>query len=185
VNIEEYIKNEGYSPFASEETIARLSKEEEKDRGLVKHDSIAPKNRPMAFNQLITCNWIDPDLFWGWRVRVEDGQAQGFMTLLTVKEFHSAESDVRTKMGGPARGAVGDVTAGLNCIFAMRRFCPVIEITHTFDKSILIGQTLETENISFVKSDGIITQTGVQRIAETGEQIGTYKAICKDLKHER
>ena len=76
------------------------------------------------------------DLFWGWRVRVEDGQAQGFMTLLTVKEFHSAESDVRTKMGGPARGAVGDVTAGLNCIFAMRRFCPVIEITHTFDKSI-------------------------------------------------
>ena len=67
----------------------------------------------------------------------------------------------------------------------MRRFCPVIEITHTFDKSILIGQTLETENISFVKSDGIITQTGVQRISETGEQIGTYKAICKDLKHER
>ena len=47
----------------------------------------------------------------------------------------------------------------------MRRFCPVIEITHTFDKSILIGQTLETENISFVKSDGIITQTGVQRIS--------------------
>ena len=43
MNIEEYIKNEGYSPFASEETIAQLSKEEEKDRGLVKHDSIAPK----------------------------------------------------------------------------------------------------------------------------------------------
>ena len=36
MNIEEYIKNEGYSPFASEETIAQLSKEEEKDRGLVK-----------------------------------------------------------------------------------------------------------------------------------------------------
>lgn len=188
MNIKEYIKNEGFSPFATDESVIQIMKEQEKDRNLVKDTWVSNasvgQNRPSAFNQMISCNWIDPDFFWGWRVRVEEGQAQGFITLLTVKEFHSVENNPRTKMGGPARGAVGDATAGLNCLFAMRRFCPIIEISHTYDKGILIGQTLETENTSFVNNDGIITETGVQRVVETGEQVGTYRAICKDLRKD-
>ena len=189
MNIQKYIKDEGFNPFASDETVLETMKAQSEDRGLIKGKGVftetQEQNRPSAFNQMISCNWIDPDFFWGWRVRVEEGQAQGFITLLTVKEFHSIENNPRTKMGGPARGAVGDATAGLNCLFAMRRFCPIIEISHTYDKGILVGQTLETENTSFVNNDGIITETGVQRVVETGEQVGTYKAICKDLRKDR
>ena len=186
MNIQKYIKDEGFNPFASDETVLETMKAQSEDRGLIKGKGVftetQKQNRPSAFNQMISCNWIDPDFFWGWRVRVEDGQAQGFITLLTVKEYHSVENWPRTTMGGPARGAVGDATAGLNCLFAMRHFCPIVEITHTYDKKIMVGQTLETENTSFVNNDGIITETGVQRVVETGEQVGTYKAICKDLR---
>ena len=154
MDIQKYIKDEGFSPFASDETVLETMKAQSEDRGLIKGKGVftetQEQNRPSAFNQMISCNWIDPDFFWGWRVRVENEQAQGFITLLTVKEFHSIENNPRTKMGGPARGAISDATAGLNCLFAMRRFCPIIEISHTYDKGILVGQTLETENLSLI-----------------------------------
>ena len=195
-DIREYIKNEGFNPFATDENAKEIGEQQQKDRSLIKDGNWVSKEkeytgksneaRPSAFNQMISSNWIDDDddFFWGWRVRVEEGQAQGFITLLTVKEYHSVENWPRTTMGGPARGAVSDATAGLNCLFAMRRFCPIIEISHTYDKAILVGQTLETENTSFVNNDGIITETGVQRVVETGEQVGTYRAICKDLRKD-
>ena len=193
-DIKEYIKNEGFNPFATDENAKEIGEQQKKDRSLIKDGNWVSKEkeytgksneaRPSAFNQMISSNWIDDDddFFWGWRVRVEEGQAQGFITLLTVKEYHSVENWPRTTMGGPARGAVGDATAGLNCLFAMRHFCPIIEISHTYDEKVMVGQTLETENTSFVNNDGIITETGVQRVVETGEQVGTYKAICKDLR---
>ena len=61
---------------------------------------------------------------------------------------------------------------------------PEVNVKSTYDGTILVGQTIETENTSFENNEGIITQTGVQRVVETGEQVGTYTAICKDLKHE-
>ena len=129
MDIQKYIKDEGFSPFATDENAKEIVKQQQKDRALIKDGNWVSKEkeysdksneaRPSAFNQMISCNWIDPDFFWGWRVRVENEQAQGFITLLTVKEFHSIENNPRTKMGGPARGAVGDATAGLNCLFAI------------------------------------------------------------------
>ena len=71
-------------------------------------------------------------------------------------------------MGGPARGAISDATAGLNCLFAMRRFCPMIEISHTYDKAILVGQTLETENTSYTY-EGEIGQQNCFKIRAVNE----------------
>ena len=188
MDIQKYVKDEGFNPFASDETVIETMKAQAEDRELIKGEGIFSESqtqkKPSGFNQLISCNWIDPDFFWGWRVKMLGEKPSGFMTLLTVKDFHSVELWPRVKMGGPARAAICDTTAGLNCLFAMRRFCPMIEITSTYDGTILVGQTIETENTSFENNEGIITQTGVQRVVETGEQVGTYTAICKDLKHE-
>ena len=184
MNVQEYIKEKQFNPFASDENIGRVLKEQSDDRNLVKGPMMA-KNKPSAFNQMITCNWIDPDLFWGWRVKMDGDKPSGFVTLLTVKEFHSMQSDERTIMGGPALGAVADETCGINTLFAMRRFCPIIKIEHYFQKQIKVGHTLITENIYLEKwKDGLYNAEGIQKCLETGEQIGTYYAVCKDLKYK-
>ena len=81
MDIQKYIKDEGFSPFASDETVLETMKAQSEDRGLIKGKGVftetQEQNRPSAFNQMISCNWIDPDFFWGWRVRVENEQAQG------------------------------------------------------------------------------------------------------------
>ena len=95
------------------------------------------------------------------------------------------QSDERTVMGGPALGAVADATCGINTLFAMRRFCPIIKIEHYFQKQIKVGHTLITENIYLEKwKDGLYNAEGIQKCLETGEQIGTYYAVCKDLKYK-
>ena len=67
----------------------------------------------------------------------------------------------------------------------MRRFCPIIKIEHYFQKQIKVGHTLITENIYLEKwKDGLYNAEGIQKCLETGEQIGTYYAVCKDLKYK-
>jgi|TARA_B100001093_G_C26353511_1_gene811324 hypothetical protein len=183
MDIQKYIKDEGFNPFPSDENVIDY-----KERELVKGKNIFSesknKNKPSGVHQFLLCNWIDPDFYWGWKARMENGKARGVITLLTVKDFHSVELWPRVKMGCPARSAVSIATAEINCLFATRKYCPMIDSFSTYDKEILVGQTLETENIFFENDEGIITEKGVQRVVETGEQVGTYVARYKDLKNE-
>ncbi len=175
MNIKEYIKKEGFNIFPSDENVIDY-----KERKWVKGKNIFSENqnqnKPSGIHQFISCNWIDPDFYWGWKWRMKDGKGVGAITLLTVKDFHSVELWPRTKMGGPARSAVCNTTSDFNCLFTLRKHCPMINFSSTHDKEILVGQTLETENIFFENDEGIITSQGVQRIVETGEQVSTYTA---------
>ena len=81
-DIKEYIKNEGFNPFATDENAKEIGEQQKKDRSLIKDGNWVSKEkeytgksneaRPSAFNQMISSNWIDDDddFFWGWRVRV-------------------------------------------------------------------------------------------------------------------
>ena len=109
-------------------------------------------NSVPAFYYMTNAGWVVEDEvgFSGWKVVEGEGLGtndKGKPRLSTVWEtswWHSIEPNVPRKLvGGPFRAAIGDYTLGINALFYLHKFCPIIDYRVTYDKAVKIGEVME------------------------------------------
>ena len=102
-------------------------------------------NSVPAFYYMTNAGWVVEDEvgFSGWRVIEGEGLGtndKGKPRLSTVWEtswWHSIEPSIPRKLvGGPFRFFGGDYTLGINALFYLHKFCPIIDyrVTYTINQ---------------------------------------------------
>mgnify|MGYP003319606624 FL=1 len=149
-----------------------------------------------AFYYMSNAGWMDEDNvgYSGWRVIKGEGLGtndKGKPRLSTVWEtswWHSIEPSIPRKLvGGPYRAAIGDYTLGVNALFYLHKFCPIIDYRVTYDKPIKVGEVIENVVTDVTIHDGQMQQECIQRIYGTDKIVGhcwTNHHIPEDKKDE-
>ena len=149
-----------------------------------------------AFYYMANAGWMDEDNvgYSGWRVIKGEGLGtndKGKPRLSTVWEtswWHSIEPSIPRKLvGGPYRAAIGDYTLGVNALFYLHKFCPIIDYRVTYDKPIKVGEVIENVVTDVTIHDGQMQQECIQRIYGTDKIVGhcwTNHHIPEDKKDE-
>ena len=134
-----------------------------------------------AFYYMSNAGWMDEDNvgYSGWRVIKGEGLGtndKGKPRLSTVWEtswWHSIEPSIPRKLvGGPYRAAIGDYTLGVNALFYLHKFCPIIDYRVTYDKPIKVGEVIENVVTDVTIHDGQMQQECIQRIYGTDKIVG-------------
>jgi hypothetical protein len=153
-------------------------------------------NSVPAFYYMTNAGWVVEDEvgFSGWKVVEGEGLGtndKGKPRLSTVWEtswWHSIEPNLPRKLvGGPFRAAVGDYTLGINALFYLHKFCPIIDYRVTYDKPIKIGEVLENIVTDVTIHNGQMQQECIQRIYGTDKIVGqcwTNHHVPEDKKDE-
>ena len=138
-------------------------------------------NSVPAFYYMTNAGWVVEDEvgFSGWKVVEGEGLGtndKGKPRLSTVWEtswWHSIEPNVPRKLvGGPFRAAIGDYTLGINALFYLHKFCPIIDYRVTYDKAVKIGEVMENLVTDVTIHNGQMQQECVQRIYGTDKIVG-------------
>jgi len=138
-------------------------------------------NSVPAFYYMTNAGWVVEDEvgFSGWKVVEGEGLGtndKGKPRLSTVWEtswWHSIEPNVPRKLvGGPFRAAIGDYTLGINALFYLHKFCPIIDYRVTYDKAVKIGEVMENLVTDVSIHNGQMQQECVQRIYGTDKIVG-------------
>ncbi len=149
-----------------------------------------------AFYYMSNAGWMDEDNvgYSGWRVIKGEGLGtndKGKPRLSTVWEtswWHSIEPSIPRKLvGGPYRAAIGDYTLGVNALFYLHKFCPIIDYRVTYNKPIKVGEVIENVVTDVTIHDGQMQQECIQRIYKTDKIVGhcwTNHHIPEDKKDE-
>ena len=149
-----------------------------------------------AFYYMTNAGWVVEDEvgFSGWKVVEGEGLGtndKGKPRLSTVWEtswWHSIEPNVPRKLvGGPFRAAIGDYTLGINALFYLHKFCPIIDYRVTYDKAVKIGEVMENLVTDVSIHNGQMQQECVQRIYGTDKIVGhcwTNHHVPEDKKDE-
>lgn len=134
-----------------------------------------------AFYYMTNAGWVDEDEvgFSGWKVVKGEGLGSndlGKPRLSTVWEtswWHSIEINVPRKLvGGPFRAAIGDYHLGINAMFYLQKFCPIIDYRITYDKTVKIGEVIENITTDVGQQNGQLQQECIQRIYGTDKIVG-------------
>ena len=153
-------------------------------------------NSVPAFYYMTNAGWVVEDEvgFSGWKVVEGEGLGtndKGKPRLSTVWEtswWHSIEPNLPRKLvGGPFRAAVGDYTLGINALFYLHKFCPIIDYRVTYDKAVKIGEVMENLVTDVSIHNGQMQQECVQRIYGTDKIVGhcwTNHHVPEDKKDE-
>ena len=153
-------------------------------------------NSVPAFYYMTNAGWVVEDEvgFSGWKVVEGEGLGtndKGKPRLSTVWEtswWHSIEPNVPRKLvGGPFRAAIGDYTLGINALFYLHKFCPIIDYRVTYDKAVKIGEVMENLVTDVSIHNGQMQQECVQRIYGTDKIVGhcwTNHHVPEDKKDE-
>ena len=153
-------------------------------------------NSVPAFYYMTNAGWVVEDEvgFSGWKVVEGEGLGtndKGKPRLSTVWEtswWHSIEPNVPRKLvGGPFRAAIGDYTLGINALFYLHKFCPIIDYRVTYDKAVKIGEVMENLVTDVPIHNGQMQQECVQRIYGTDKIVGhcwTNHHVPEDKKDE-
>lgn len=146
-----------------------------KDTNDVVHPSIP------AFYYMTNAGWVVEDEvgFSGWQVVKGEGLGSndlGKPRLSTVWEtswWHSIEPSIPRKLvGGPFKAAIGDYHLGINALFYLNKFCPIIDYRVTYDKPVKVGEVIENITTEVGIQNGQLQQECIQRIYGTDKQIG-------------
>ena len=153
-------------------------------------------NSVPAFYYMTNAGWVVEDEvgFSGWQVVKGEGLGSndlGKPRLSTVWEtswWHSIEPSIPRKLvGGPFRAAIGDYTLGINALFYLHKFCPIIDYRVTYDKAVKIGEVMENLVTDVSIHNGQMQQECVQRIYGTDKIVGhcwTNHHVPEDKKDE-
>ena len=153
-------------------------------------------NSVPAFYYMTTAGWVVEDEvgFSGWRVIEGEGLGtndKGKPRLSTVWEtswWHSIEPNIPRKLvGGPFRAALGDYTLGINALFYLHKFCPIIDYRVTYDKPVKVGEVMENLVTDVSIQNGTMQQECIQRIYGTDQIVGhcwSNHPIPEDKKDE-
>ena len=153
-------------------------------------------NSVPAFYYMTNAGWVVEDEvgFSGWKVVEGEGLGtndKGKPRLSTVWEtswWHSIEPNVPRKLvGGPFRAAIGDYTLGINALFYLHKFCPIIDYRVTYDKAVKVGEVMENLVTDVSIHNGQMQQECVQRIYGTDKIVGhcwTNHHVPEDKKDE-
>ena len=173
-------KADGYTAFERNQIGENKTKETEfQDVELQGYD-INGNSFP-AFYYMTNAGWMDEDNvgYSGWRVVKGEGLGtndKGKPRLSTVWEtswWHSIEPSIPRKLvGGPYRAAIGDYTLGVNALFYLHKFCPVLDYRVTYDKPVKVGEVIENIVTDVTIHNGQMQQECIQRIYGTDKQIG-------------
>ena len=194
MNYTDLLLKDGFVPFGrnlvdstntndeNQRVLDRLSKLNLK----VANDTVVNHRSEPAFYVLANAAWHEPESvgFSGWKIDNEDKVDENWGKVYVVFEtswYHSIQlEDPRTFVGGPFRAAVADYLMGMCSLFQQGRFCPIISMDVTYEKSIRVGEVLESILTDIgKKEDGKFTQHGIQRIYGTDKTIGTIKTVHK------
>jgi len=173
-------KTDGFTAFERNQIGENKTKETEfQDVELQGYD-INGNSFP-AFYYMTNAGWMDEDNvgYSGWRVVKGEGLGtndKGKPRLSTVWEtswWHSIEPSIPRKLvGGPYRAAIGDYTLGVNALFYLHKFCPVLDYRVTYDKPVKVGEVIENIVTDVTIHNGQMQQECIQRIYGTDKQIG-------------
>ena len=173
-------KTDGFTAFERNQIGENKTKETEfQDVELQGYD-INGNSFP-AFYYMSNAGWMDEDNvgYSGWRVIKGEGLGtndKGKPRLSTVWEtswWHSIEPSIPRKLvGGPYRAAIGDYTLGVNALFYLHKFCPVLDYRVTYDKPVKVGEVIENIVTDVTIHNGQMQQECIQRIYGTDKQIG-------------
>lgn len=153
-------------------------------------------NSVPAFYYMTNAGWVVEDEvgFSGWKVVEGEGLGtndKGKPRLSTVWEtswWHSIEPNVPRKLvGGPFRAAIGDYTLGINALFYLHKFCPIIDYRVTYDKAVKVGEVMENLVTDVSIHNGQMQQECIQRIYGTDKIVGhcwTNHHVPEDKKDE-
>ena len=153
-------------------------------------------NSVPAFYYMTNAGWVVEDEvgFSGWKVVKGEGLGtndKGKPRLSTVWEtswWHSIEPNIPRKLvGGPFRAAIGDYTLGINALFYLHKFCPIIDYRVTYDKPVKVGEVMENLVTDVTIHNGQMQQECIQRIYGTDKIVGhcwTNHHIPEDKKDE-
>ena len=153
-------------------------------------------NSVPAFYYMTNAGWVVEDEvgFSGWRVIEGEGLGtndKGKPRLSTVWEtswWHSIEPSIPRKLvGGPFRAAIGDYTLGINALFYLHKFCPIIDYRVTYDKPVKVGEVMENLVTDVTIHNGTMQQECIQRIYGTDKIVGhcwSNHHIPEDKKDE-
>tara|TARA_B100000085_G_scaffold5696_1_gene5210 strand:+ start:19 stop:612 length:594 start_codon:yes stop_codon:yes gene_type:complete len=153
-------------------------------------------NSVPAFYYMTNAGWVVEDEvgFSGWRVIEGEGLGtndKGKPRLSTVWEtswWHSIEPSIPRKLvGGPFRAAIGDYHLGINALFYLHKFCPIIDYRVTYDKPVKVGEVMENLVTDVTIQNGTMQQECIQRIYGTDKIVGhcwSNHHIPEDKKDE-
>jgi len=153
-------------------------------------------NSVPAFYYMTNAGWVVEDEvgFSGWKVVEGEGLGtndKGKPRLSTVWEtswWHSIEPSIPRKLvGGPFRAAIGDYTLGINALFYLHKFCPIIDYRVTYDKAVKVGEVMENLVTDVSIHNGQMQQECIQRIYGTDKIVGhcwTNHHVPEDKKDE-
>ena len=156
----------------------------------VVHPAISP------FNYIANAGWIVEDEvgFSGWKVVTGEGLGtndKGKPRLSTVWEtswWHSIEPSIPRKLvGGPFKASLGDYHLGINALFYLQKFCPIIDYRITYDKPVKIGEVIENITTDVGMQNDQLQQECIQRIYGTDKIVGhcwTNHHVPEDKKDE-
>ena len=188
-------KADGFSAFERNLIGENKTKETELQDEELQGEDINGNSFP-AFYYMSNAGWMDEDNvgYSGWRVIKGEGLGtndKGKPRLSTVWEtswWHSIEPSIPRKLvGGPYRAAIGDYTLGVNALFYLHKFCPIIDYRVTYDKPIKVGEVIENVVTDVTIHDGQMQQECIQRIYGTDKIVGhcwTNHHIPEDKKDE-
>ena len=153
-------------------------------------------NSVPAFYYMTNAGWVVEDEvgFSGWKVVEGEGLGTNdkakprLSTVWETSWWHSIEPNVPRKLvGGPFRAAIGDYTLGINALFYLHKFCPIIDYRVTYDKAVKIGEVMENLVTDVSIHNGQMQQECVQRIYGTDKIVGhcwTNHHVPEDKKDE-
>lgn len=186
----EILLKDGYTPFGrtilnedddskdNQELVGRLSDIEL----TIANDNIINNRSEPAFYVMANAGWHDPKSvgFSGWKIgETIRGVNRQVQVVFETSWYHSIQlEEPREFVGGPFRAAVADYVMGMACLFQQGKFCPTLHMDITYEKSIRVGEVLETIQTDIgKKEDGKFTQEGIQRIYGSDKTIGTVKTL--------
>ena len=148
----------------------------------IANDNIINNRSEPAFYVMANAGWHDPKSvgFSGWKIgETIRGVNRQVQVVFETSWYHSIQlEEPREFVGGPFRAAVADYVMGMACLFQQGKFCPTLHMDITYEKSIRVGEVLETIQTDIgKKEDGKFTQEGIQRIYGSDKTIGTVKTL--------